>query len=162
MKPSVNHRTNLSKSSVVVVQVHALALRCKATMLFAWPFRYSYLSNIRWRSTRADFLLRLLYTLPHFAQLELEERTSVARARPHRERNENGEAGGGGEGRGRGRGRRGGGGGGTGENGEHAAENGEEGGEGRGRRVPPVAENSVYIKGFPDTTTEEEIRAEVG
>ncbi|CAM9253547.1 unnamed protein product [Ascophyllum nodosum] len=93
--------------------------------------------------------------------LELEERTSVARVRPHRERNENGEASGGGGGRGRGRGYRGvGGAGGGGEDEEHVDENGEDVGEGRGRRVPPVAENSVYIKGFPDTTTEEEIRAE--
>lgn len=96
-------------------------------------------------------------------QLALEERTSVARVRPNRERNEeggqaNGGAGGSGGGRTRNRGRRGGGG----EGGEYAGENGEEGDEGRGRRVPPVAENSVYIKGFPDTTTEDDIRAEVG
>ncbi|CAM9321019.1 unnamed protein product [Ectocarpus sp. 12 AP-2014] len=91
--------------------------------------------------------------------LELEERTSVARVRAPRKQNEGvGEANGGG--RTRNRGRRGGGGGG-GEGGEYGGgENGEEGGEGRGRRVPPVAENSVYIKGFPDTTTEDDIRAE--
>eukprot|EP00904_Undaria_pinnatifida_P007121 jgi/Undpi1/3539/HiC_scaffold_16.g06911.m1 len=96
--------------------------------------------------------------------LELEERTSVARVRPHRERNEDGgEAnggGGGGGGRGRNRGRRGGGGGGDGEYGGDGGENGGEGGEGRGRRVPPVAEHSVYIKGFPETTSEDDIRAE--
>lgn len=111
------------------------------------------------------------------AQLDLEERTSVARMRPNRERHDNGgESNGGGGGRGRGRGRRGGGGGGgggsgggagssTGANGEgieHVGENGgSEGGEGRGRRMPPVAENSVYIKGFPETTSEDDIRAEV-
>lgn len=97
-----------------------------------------------------------------YAQLELEERTSIARVRRHRDHNEDGgEANGSavvGGGRGRARGRRGGGGG---EGGEFAGENGEEGGEGRGRRVPPVAENSVYIKGFPETTSEDDIRAEV-
>lgn len=98
-----------------------------------------------------------------YAQLELEERTSIARVRRHRDHNEdgdeaNGGGGGGGGGRGRARGRRGGGGG---EGGEGGEENDEEGGEGRGRRVPPVAENSVYIKGFPDTTSEDDIRAEV-
>lgn len=95
------------------------------------------------------------------AQLELEERTSVARVRPHRERNEDGGEANGGVtgGRSRGRGRRGGGGDGGG--GEYAGENGEDGAEGRGRRVPPVAEHSVYIKGFPETTSEDDIRAEV-
>lgn len=99
---------------------------------------------------------------PSSKQLELEERTSVARVRAPRKQNEGGgEANGGGRTRNRGR-RGGGGGGGGGEGGEYGGgENGEEGGEGRGRRVPPVAENSVYIKGFPDTTTEDDIRAEV-
>ena len=27
--------------------------------------------------------------------------------------------------------------------------------------MPPVAEHSVYIKGFPETTSEDDIRAEV-
>lgn len=81
--------------------------------------------------------------------------------RPHRERNSNdhGEANGGGGGRGRGgRGRRGGGGG---EGGEYGGDGDEGDDDGRVRRVPPVAENSVYIKGFPDTTSEDDIRAEV-
>lgn len=129
---------------------------------------------------------RMMNMVPFLSKLELEERTSVARVRP-RDRYENGgdANGGGGGGRGRGRGRRTGGGGGIGGSGrdkvagangdaggEHDGENGDAGegaaivpfgggGEGRGRRVPPVAENSVYIKGFPESTTEDDIRAEV-
>lgn len=50
----------------------------------------------------------------------------------------------------------------NGEGGQHDGENGEGDEEGgRGRRVPPVANNSVYIKGFPETTSEDDIRAEV-
>lgn len=50
----------------------------------------------------------------------------------------------------------------NGEGGRHDGENGEGEEEGgRGRRVPPVANNSVYIKGFPETTSEDDIRAEV-